>query len=104
MFLGGVITCALVGFISIFLGYLIWIKKELSIIAGFNDKIFKGDRNKLAKAYGLFAIFIGILTFILPFALEFDKSVFVIIYTIIVILGSIFVRVYAHKLNNSKIK
>ena len=54
MFLGGLITCFLVSFILLFFSYLIWRKREFSLISGYNEQTFKGDTSKLAKAVGSF--------------------------------------------------
>ncbi|MCM2603414.1 hypothetical protein NDQ57_01685 [Rossellomorea marisflavi] len=37
-------------------------------------KKFKGDKDRLARAYGIFCLASGILTVLLPFALEFIGS------------------------------
>ena len=48
MFLGGVITCLFVSGICFMFGYLVWKKKDLSFIAGCNEKTCSGDKEKLA--------------------------------------------------------
>jgi hypothetical protein len=94
MFLGGLITCLLVSFLLFFFSYLIWHKKELSFIAGYNEKTFKGDKNKLAKTVGSFLVATGVLTLILPFGLEFIGSIVGIIFTTIIIAGTIGLVIY----------
>lgn len=101
MLLAGIITCTFVGIICFLFGYLIWSKKQLSLIAGFDEKTYKGDKNKLAKTAGLFTIGVGILTILLPISLEFIGSFTGILYTIIIILGTIGVVIY---LNLSRLK
>ncbi|MEC2076356.1 DUF3784 domain-containing protein [Metabacillus fastidiosus] len=83
MLLGGILSCTLTSVILFLFSYLIWSKKELSLISGYNEKTFKGDKNKLAKAVGLFLIINGVLVFILPFGLEFIGSIAGAIITII---------------------
>ncbi|MBA4536840.1 DUF3784 domain-containing protein [Bacillus aquiflavi] len=101
MLLAGVIVCTFVSILLIFLGCFIWKKKKLSLIGGFDDQTFKGDKNKLAKLFGVFSILVGVLTFILPFGLEFAGTNAGIIYMVLVVVGIIFVLIYANKLNRS---
>lgn len=88
MLLGGFITCLFVSLLLFLFSYLIWRKKQLSLISGYKEETFKGDKNKLAKAVGSFLMVNGILTLILPFALEFIGSFTGIIFMIIIILGT----------------
>lgn len=99
MFLAGLITCLLVSVILFLFSYLIWKKKELSFISGYNEQTFKGDKNKLAKAVGSFLMVIGILTLILPFVLEFIGSIGGILFTITIIIGIIGLVVYINAIN-----
>lgn len=99
MLLGGFIACLFVGLLFFILSYLIWNKKELSLIAGYNEKTFKGDKNKLAKAAGSFLLVIGILVLILPLGLELIGSIIGIIFTIVTILGTIVLVAYMQLLN-----
>ncbi len=98
MFLGGLITCLLVSFILLIFSYLIWGKKELSFISGYNEQTFKGDKNKLAKAVGSFLMITGVLTLILPFALEFIGSIGGILFTAIIIAGIIGLVIYINSI------
>ena len=75
MFLGGFITCLLVSIICFLFSYLIWKKKELSFISGYNEKTYSGDKNKLAYGVGPWLLGIGVLTLLLPFGLEFIGSI-----------------------------
>lgn len=99
MFLGGLITCLLVSSILFFFSYLIWKKKELSFISGYNEQTFKGDKNKLAKAVGSFLMITGVLTLILPFTLEFIGSIGGIIFTTIIISGIIGLVININSIN-----
>ncbi len=99
MFFGGFITCLLVSFILFFFSYLIWKKKELSFISGYNEQTFKGDKNKLVNAVGSFLMITGVLTLILPFALEFIGSIGGIIFMTIIIIGIIGLVIYINSIN-----
>lgn len=61
------VICTIVGLIIMISGYQIHIKKRLSLIAGYQEETFIGDKNKLAKLCGIFAYVVGIATFLLPF-------------------------------------
>ena len=89
-------------FVSIlfFFSYLIWKKKEFSLISGYNEQTFKGDTSKLAKAVGSFLMITGVLTLILPFALEFIGSIGRI-FTTIIIAGIIGLVIYINSINKS---
>ncbi|WP_099362652.1 DUF3784 domain-containing protein [Fredinandcohnia onubensis] len=100
--LAGFITCFIVGFLCIFMGLLVWKKKMLSLIAGYNEETFKGDRQKLAKAVGVFTIMIGVLTILLPFGLEFISEWIGLLYGAITVVGSIVLLIYVNKLNYPK--
>ena len=99
MLLGGFIICLFVSVLLFFFSYLIWKKKDLSFIAGYNGNTFKGDKNKLAKATGSFLLVIGIATLILPFALEFVGSFVGILFGAIIIVGTIGLIIYINSLN-----
>jgi succinate-acetate transporter protein len=71
------------------MGYFIWGKKKLFLIVGYNSKTFRGDSNKLAKAMGIFFIFVGILTFLFVFTLEYFGSYATIFFSIIITFTSI---------------
>lgn len=94
MFWGAFITCLLVSFFLFLFGYLIGKKKQLSLIAGFDEKTYKGDKDKLAKSVGSFCMLIGILTILLPLGLEFVGFLTGIIYSIIVVAGTIGLIIY----------
>jgi hypothetical protein len=100
--LAGFITCFIVGLLCIFMGFLVWKKKMLSLIAGYNEETFKGDKEKLAKAVGVFTIMIGVLTILLPFGLEFISEWIGLLYGAITVVGSIVLLIYVNKLNYPK--
>ena len=99
MFLGGFITCLLVSIICFLFSYLIWKKKEFSFISGYNEKTYSGDKEKLARGVGLLLLEIGILTFFLPFGLEFIGSVIGILYGIIVVISIVVCIGYIKSIN-----
>src|SRR6185437_79473 len=101
MFIGAVISCTFVGIICFLFGYLIWSKKQLSLIAGYDEKTFKGDKNKLAKVVGLYTIGVGIITISLPFSFEYIGSFTGVLYTIIIFPGTIVLVIYTNKIKNS---
>lgn len=97
--LAGFITCFLVGLLCILMGFLIWKKKQLSLIAGYNEETYKGDKEKLAKTVGLFTVIVGLLTILLPFGLEFVSELLGILFGIIIVIGTIALLIYVNKLN-----
>lgn len=92
--IAGFVVCGIVSFIMFLFGYLIWKKKHLHLIAGYNEKEFTGNKEKLAKVAGMFSICIGILTFLLPFGLEFIGEFVGVFFAIIVALSTIGVIIY----------
>ncbi|MEH7385909.1 DUF3784 domain-containing protein [Bacillus sp. JJ1521] len=97
--LAGFIVCFFVGLLCIFMGFLIWKKKHLSLIAGYNEETYKGDKEKLAKVVGVFTIIVGLLTMVLPFGLEFVSELFGLLFGAIITIGSIVLVIYVIKLN-----
>ncbi|GMN98896.1 DUF3784 domain-containing protein [Parageobacillus thermoglucosidasius] len=95
----GVIICSIASLLMILLGYLIWAKKKLFLIAGYDEETFVGDKEKLAKAMGMFSIFVGILIFIFPFTLEYIGSFTGYIFAIIIVLGTMVMFIYVNMLN-----
>ncbi|MEK5440431.1 MULTISPECIES: DUF3784 domain-containing protein [unclassified Fredinandcohnia] len=100
--LAGFIICFIVGLLCIFMGYLTWKKKILSLIAGYNEETFKGDKEKLAKAVGVFTIIIGVLTILLPFGLEFISEWVGLLFGAITFVGTILLIIYVNQLNRPK--
>ena len=99
MFLGVFITCLFVSTICFLFGYLIWKKKQLSLISGYNEKTYSGDKEKLAYGVGLLLTGIGVLTLLLPFGLEFIGSITGNLYGIIVIVSTVACVVYIRSIN-----
>ena len=99
MLLGGFIVCLFVSVLLFSFSYLIWKKKDLSIISGYDENKFKGDKDKLAKAAGSSLMVVGLLTLILPFALEFVGSFVGILFGAIIIVGTIGLIIYINSLN-----
>lgn len=92
-------------FASLFLfgsAYLIWYKKDLTFIAGYDEKKFKGDKDRLARAYGIFCLASGILTVLLPFALEFIGSYAGALFGIWLTMGVVVLAFYSQSLNNER--
>lgn len=77
------ILCIASGLFTMWIGWLIWKKKHYHLLASFNLATYKGDLESLAKFVGQFALFVGGITFILPFALEFVGAGATIIYGIL---------------------
>ena len=99
MLLGGFITCLFVSTICFLFGYLIWKKKELSFISGYNEKTYSGDKAKLAYGVGVLLIGIGVLTLLLPFGLEFIGSIIGTLYGIVVVASIVACVVYIKSIN-----
>lgn len=62
----GTITSIVVGLFIMYLGYLIEAKKMLSLIIGYSDNTFYGDKDKYAKRTGLSTIILGIILIAMP--------------------------------------
>jgi len=74
-------------------------KKELSLISGYNEKTYSGDKDKLAYGVGLLLTGIGVLTLLLPFGLEFIGSIIGTLYGIIVVVSIVSCVVYIKSIN-----
>lgn len=92
-------TCFVLALLFICIGYLIHIKKKLWLIAGYQQESFIGDKDKLAKLFGLFSYIVGIVTFLLPFGLEFWGIISGIIYAISICLGTVATLVLKQLMN-----
>ena len=99
MVLGGIITCIFVSVILSLFSFVIWKKKDLSFVAGYNEQTFSGDKNKLANAVGAFLMIIAVLILILPFALEFIGTSAGIIFATILITGIMGLVIYIKFIN-----
>lgn len=98
MVIGGVIACLLTSSLLFFFSYMIWKKQQLTLIAGFNEDTFKGDKNKLAKAVGFFLMICGVLTLILPLGIEVAGSIAGQVISILIILGIVILVLYINRL------
>jgi hypothetical protein len=95
----GYITCIVLAFIIIFMGFLIHVKKKLWLIAGYQEDSFIGNKVKLAKLFGVFSYIVGIATFLLPFGLEFWGNISGIIYAVCICLGTVATLVWKQIIN-----
>ncbi|WP_397538857.1 DUF3784 domain-containing protein [Rummeliibacillus pycnus] len=59
----------------------------LFLIAGYNEAIFEGDKEKLAKGTGIVLIISGIVTILLPYFLYWFGNTMGIIYCLLIIIG-----------------
>ncbi|PEE41359.1 DUF3784 domain-containing protein [Bacillus pseudomycoides] len=103
--IGGFIISFLVGMLIIIMGYQIHIKKRLFLIAGYQEETFVGDKEKLAKIFGVFSYVIGITTALLPFGLETIGDAAGIGYGIFVVISTIVLVIWGNVINkpsNSK--
>lgn len=82
--------CIISGLFSIFLGWLIWKKKHYQLLSGFLDEAFQKDPAPMAKIVGVYAIFIGIFTILLPLALEFIGNISFTIYAILIVGSTVY--------------
>jgi hypothetical protein len=70
------IATIIAGIFIIYLGYLIGVKKMLSLIIGYSDSTFYGDKLKYAKRTGLTLIILGIIVLVMPLVvLVFGENV-----------------------------
>jgi len=99
MALGGMITCIFVSVILFLFSFVIWKKKDLSFVAGYNEQTFRGDKNKLANAVGTFLLISAVLILMLPFALEFIGTSAGIIVATLLITGIIGLVIYIKSIN-----
>lgn len=79
------------------MGYLVWFKKMLFFIAGYNEATFTGDKEQLAKSTGIIAILAGILVIILPFALYFFGMIAGVVFCALCLIGLIVVFLVKNK-------
>lgn len=88
------ILCISIGLLIIYCGYLIMVKKKLHFIAGYQDDQYKGDKEKLAKIFGLYTIGVGIMTMLLPFALEYIGLFTGTIFGVVIAVSAIALSIY----------
>lgn len=62
-------------------------------------KNFIGDKDKLAKLFGVFSYIVGITTLLLPFGLEFWGHISAIIYAVCICLGTVATLVWKQIIN-----
>ena len=98
-----VLICGIVGLLMFFMAYLIWAKKKLFLIAGYNDDKFGGDKEKLGKVMGIYSIIIGIVIFPLPFAVEYIGTYFINLFIIFISVSTIPLVIYINILNRKKV-
>lgn len=100
----GLGICTILSLIIMISGYQIHIKKRLSLIAGYQEETFIGDKNKLAKLFGIFAYVVGIATFLLPFGLEIFGNIASIIYGVCICGGVIVVLIRKQSINKTMLR
>lgn len=72
------------GLMFIFIGYLIWGRKHLSLIAGYDEKKIK-DKNGLAKFEGFNSILMGVLIILISvYGILLEKNT-IIPYVLVVV-------------------
>lgn len=91
MLVGIVILCTVVSLSCFLLSYLIWGKEKLSLVIGYHEESFGGDKTKLAKAAGLLMCEIGVLILLLPFALAYIGAMTGPIYALAVACGVMYI-------------
>ena len=99
MILGGMIACIFVSVILSLFSFIIWKKKDLSFVAGYDEQTFSGDPHKLANAVGAFLMTSAVLTLILSFALTFIGTIAGILFATILITGIIGLVTYIKLIN-----
>ena len=99
MILGGVIACIFVSVLLSLFSFVIWKKKDLSFVAGYNEQTVSGDPHKLANAVGIFLMISAVLTLILPFALVFIGAIAGILFATIFITGMVGLVIYIKLIN-----
>ncbi|WP_067729840.1 DUF3784 domain-containing protein [Oceanobacillus damuensis] len=90
------IATIVTGIFIIYLGYLFGKKKMLSLIIGYSDNTFYGDKDKYAKRTGLTAIILGIIVVAMPLvvlilgegAVQIFKYIIGIYVVIMIIVGN----------------
>ncbi|MGE7603529.1 DUF3784 domain-containing protein [Peribacillus sp. NPDC097675] len=76
-----------IGLIIVISGCLIWFKKMLFLIAGYNESSFFGNKDKLAKRAGIIIILLGIVTILFPYFQNSLGDTAEVIYPSIIIIG-----------------
>lgn len=97
------IISILIGVISISIGNLVWKKKRLSIITGFDEATFQGDKEAFGKLLGQFTIYFGIGLISLPFGLQFIGTWYGIIFGALVFFTIMYVLLKLMKISKGEI-
>lgn len=96
----GSIIAVVIGLFIIFVGYLIWFRKKLNLIPGYNE-LTAGkikDKDGLAKIVGLLCLVVGLFTIVMPFLVELiGETTASGIYTFVILGGIILVFVKTRK-------
>lgn len=93
------IACFFTSTLLFLFSYLIWKKRDFTLIAGFNESTFKGDKNKLANAIGFFLMVSGGLILILPIGIRVAGLVTARVFSILIVLGMILLVFRIYKLS-----
>ncbi|MGN7410909.1 DUF3784 domain-containing protein [Sporosarcina sp. SAFN-010] len=101
MDIGPVIACLFTSALLFLFSYLIWKKQEFTLIAGFNENTFRGDKNKLANSVGFFLMTSGVLILILPFGIGVVGLIAGQVISILIILGIVILVFYINRLSKS---
>lgn len=101
MSIGPIIACFFTSTLLFLFSYLIWKKRDFTLIAGFNESTFKGDKNKLATAIGCFLLASGGLILILPISIKLAGLVAVQVLSVLIIVGLLLLLYYINKLSKA---
>lgn len=84
------------GIFIIYLGYLIRAKKMLSLIIGYSDSTFYGDKDKYAKRTGLSVILLGIAVLAMPLVIMIFGEGSVQIYKYVISVYAVIIIIVAN--------
>lgn len=101
MNIGPVIACLFTSALLFLFSYLIWKRQEFTLIAGFNENTFRGDKNKLANSVGFFLMTSGVLILILPLGIGLVGLIAGQVISILIILGIVILIFYINRLSKS---
>ncbi|WP_253907680.1 DUF3784 domain-containing protein [Bacillus sp. WMMC1349] len=80
-----------------FIVYSCWFayleKKKLNLIAGYDEKQYKGDKNKLARKMGIYSIVLGIFIITLPLLMVYIGTWYSWVFVIIIELLTLFILI-----------
>jgi len=83
------VVSILIGVMSIYFGNLVWKQKKLSLITGYDEATFKGNKEAFAKLIGQSTIYFGIGLISLPFGLQLIGTWYGIIFGLIVFVATV---------------